>query len=227
MLLSLSSASPTSADEDYKPPNAIDLEALLSESKAVRSFEPKFDSRESTPFMMDIPLGVDHWRSNALASKLTLERSFGKSAVNEIRQSIYYAYYWKTEALNYAEHWNLLNKKPLNQLAFSHSATTDSIREMISDRQYWETEAMHYKRHIGLKHWAYETMREPKVSTKSSGRPSGIRKSRTSQRYIPRAFLEDAPVSSRLRSRKNNQQAEKYLNKGDVDMATSKCQKFS
>ena len=63
-------------------------------------------------------------------------------------------------------------------------------------------------------------MRESKVITKSSKRSSNIRKLQTSQRYILRVFLEDAPVSSRLRSRKNNQQAEKYVNKGDVDMTT-------
>jgi len=49
-----------SARENYLLPDADDLAALLSKDKSVPPYEVEFNSRESTPFIMIIPPGVDH-----------------------------------------------------------------------------------------------------------------------------------------------------------------------
>ncbi|KAL9121246.1 MAG: hypothetical protein Q9187_002201 [Circinaria calcarea] len=148
---------------------------------------------------MEIPPGVDHWKSAARAARGKLEKLLGKPAADEIRQSIPYMQYWKTEATHYAEYWDLVTRKLSKESDRLHSVTTDDIRDLISDREYWETEAMIYKRYASGTNWESVIVQKDKASMRSSHRPSGIRKRKKPPRSSSKVTSESAPVSSRLR----------------------------
>ena len=190
-----STPSVLSATEDYKPPNASALVARLTEDMSVPSHEVEFNSRESTPFVMEIPPGVNDWRSDAQAASRTLEEAYGKPETTRIRQSISYTYYWQTEANHFSEYWGLITGKLSEEFNRLCSATIDNIRNMIEDRHYWETEAMRYKRYVP--HGKYAAVHKRESGMKPSQRPSGIRKRKTDPRSPSRVTTRDAPVSSR------------------------------
>ncbi len=125
---SCSAPSGLSASEIYQPPDANHLAALLAKDKPARPHEVEFNSRESTPFIMEIPPGADHWKSVAGAARGKLEKLLGKPAADEIRHSIPYMHYWKTEARHYAEYWDLVTGKLSNKSDCLHSVTTDDVR---------------------------------------------------------------------------------------------------
>lgn len=199
---SLSTPSSLSAGAIYQPPDANDLAALLNKSFHPR--ENEINSRESTPFIMEIPPGVDHWKSVTRAARCKLEKLLGKPATGDIRQSISYPHYWKIEAKHYAEYWDLVTGKLSDQFDSLRSITTDDIRYLISDIHYWETEAMHYERYASGTHWEYVAVQKRQPCMRSSQRPSGIRKRKKAPRSTSKVTSEDAPVSSRLRSSQRN-----------------------
>jgi hypothetical protein len=131
-----------SAGDKYEGPDADTLTALLREKKPDRTHEVEFNSRESTPFVMLLPPGVEHWRSVARAARDDLARFIGKSAADDIRRSIPYMHYWKTEAEHYA---SLITGASMDQLEILQ--IIEDPRYSISDIYYWQTEAMHYQRH--------------------------------------------------------------------------------
>ena len=193
-----STPSGLSASEDYQPPNPHDLAALLSEDTLSRSRDLEFSSRESTPFIMEIPLGGDYWQSIAQEARVKLEAIFGKPAVDDVRQSITYTHYWKTEAKHYAEYWDLIRGKSSDHFDILRPATTDNIRQLISDVHYWETEAMHYRRYSSSTSWSHRAVQNRKPSITMT-QQSAIHKRKKVPRSSSRIMSEDGPVSSRLR----------------------------
>lgn len=189
-----------SATEDYKPPNVSTLATRLTEDMSVPSREVEFNSRESTPLVMEIPPGVNYWRSHAQTVRRRLEEDYGKPEATRIRQSISYTYYWQTEANHFSECWNLVTGKLSEEYDRLRSATYDNIRDMIEDRQYWEIEAMQYKRYVNRPHGNYAAVHKREPSMKSSQRLGGIRKRKTHPRSSSTVTSKDAPVSSRTRS---------------------------
>ena len=196
-----STPSALSATEDYKPPTASALAALLTEDTSVPSHEVEFNSRESTPFVMEIPPGVHDWRSDAQAARRELEEVFGKSAATRIRQSISYSYYWQIEANHFSEYWELITGKLSEEFNRLRSATTNNIRDMIADRQYWEIEVMQYRRYVCRPHRKYAAVHKREPVMRSSQRPGGIRKRKTDPQSTSIVTSKDAPVSSRTRGK--------------------------
>lgn len=193
----------STAGDTYEVPDASTLTALLLEEKkpVPSDTEFEFNSRESTPFVMLVPPGVEHWRSVARAAKDNLARFIGKSAADEIRRSIPYMHYWKTEAEHYAEFWSLVVGASTDQLELPRRTTSEDLRGSISDIHYWETEAMHYQRHTGGASCDHVPARSPGCSLVLAKQPAGIRKNNRAHQHKAKVKGKDAPVSSRLRSR--------------------------
>lgn len=190
--------------DKYDGPDANILTTLLLNQNPDRPRkEVDFDSRESTPFVMMVPPGIEHWRSVAQAAKDNLARFIGKLAADEIRQSISYMHYWKTEAAHYAEFWSLVAGASAEELKLLRQAATEDLRASIKDIHYWETEAMHYQRHAGPA--VYDEVPKPGLrgSLGSATQPSDVRKNdRASQRkQRGKGKGKEVPVSARLRSR--------------------------
>jgi hypothetical protein len=150
-----------SAGNEYEGPDADTLAALLREKIPDRSHEVEFISRESTPFVMVLPPGVEHWRSTARAARNDLARSIGKSAADDIRRSIPNMHYWKTEAEHYA---SLITGVSIDGLEILQ--ILEDPRHSISDLYYWQTEAMHYQRHTSGTNYNHVKKKPPtSVST--------------------------------------------------------------
>ncbi|MCJ1477406.1 hypothetical protein MMC13_006077 [Lambiella insularis] len=173
-----STPSDLSATENYQAPDANDLAALLSRDKPDRRREIDYDSRESTPYIVEHPLGVDHWKLAARAARGKLEKLFGKPEADKIRQSISYSHYWQTEAKHYTNYWDLIDTTGKQRLCITSAILPAPSGSMCQQ--------------------------EPRK--KSSQRPSGIRKRKEAPPSTPMITSRDAPVSSRLGSHVGNKQ---------------------
>jgi len=195
--LSLSSLS---AGDNREGPNAHTLTALLLEEKPMRDHEVEFNSRESTPYIMLDPYGVEHWRAIARAARDRLAKFIGKSAADDIRLSIPYMHYWKTQAEHYTEYWTLVTTASTDQLEVLRRTTAEDLRYSILDSHYWQTEATHYRRYVKGVNCA--PVASPKLEniTVLAKEPPSICKSKEGGRTQSKEVLKDDPVSSRLRS---------------------------
>lgn len=194
MSTSHSTPSDLSISENVPPPDATQLGALLSQITSTGSYDVEFNSRDSTPLIMLTPPKTEHYRSVAQAARIRLVNHYGQSAADEIRGLIPSKHYWKTEAIHFAEYWKRSTECDSPRFARFRRVTTDEIRCLISDKHYWDAEVMHYRR--------YASGTKTELSAMSSKRPSGMCKTRKSQRTTLKKTSEDGPVSSRLRSRR-------------------------
>lgn len=183
-------------------PDTHALTTLLLEEKPSRAYEVEFNSRESTPFVMLIPPGIEQLKSEARAGRDHWAKFVGKSAADETRLSIPFDHYWKTEAKHYAESWSLLAAASMDQLDIIRRVTAEDLRYSISDIHYWQTEAIHYGRYANVGNYDHRVAPKPKHSAAFFKQPSGVRKSnRAVVQSKSNTKVKDAPVSSRLRSR--------------------------
>ena len=193
----------STAGDTYEGPDANTLTALLLEEKkpGPADTEVQFDSRESTPFVMLMPPGVEHWRSVARAAKENLALFIGKPAAEEIRRSIPYMHYWKTEAEHYAQFCSVVAGASADQMELLRQTTTEDLRGSILDIHYWETEAMHYQRHTGGVVGEHKPAKILGCSMALAKQPTGVRKNTKASHHKAKGRGKDAPVSTRLRSR--------------------------
>jgi hypothetical protein len=85
------------------------------------------------------PPKVKYWRSVVRAIRDDLVRFIDKLVADNIRRSIPYIYYWKTEIEYYA---SLIIEALIDQLKILQ--IIEDFRYSISDIYYWQTEAIYY-----------------------------------------------------------------------------------
>ena len=186
----------------YRPPGVV---AVLARGPGTHGQPVDLDSRESTPSLVGIPPEVQHWKTIIKGVRSELEKDMGVSEAAGIRLSITDLHYWKTEAQHYAEYWDLATGKLSDQFDDLRSITTEDIRRLVPDIHYWELEAMHYKRYSRGTRRTNQATRKRKSTRTSAPRPAAIRKRKHVSQPPASLIPEDAPVSSRLRSRPKKQ----------------------